>query len=75
MTYQAYVAQKFNGDCYNVILGTNFSSVDAAYRSICNYEEVFGKCEHGYIEESGTDILTEPKKKKTLKEWFTSWFK
>ena len=75
MMYQAWGVQKFNGVLHNVMLGEHYPTIDEAYRTICLYEEHFGKCEHWTIEEAGTEIPLATVKRETLKEKILSWFR
>lgn len=64
--YQAWVVQKFGDVPYNVVLGKEYATTDEALEDINDYEKMFGKCEVGYIEPSGTEIPTSKRKKESL---------
>lgn len=73
--YQCYMVQELNGRPYNIILGTEFASINDALRAANNYEEAFGKCVRGVIEESGKEIPTEKPKKEKLKDRLHGWLR
>lgn len=72
--YQAWVVQEFNSVPYNVILGKHFETVEDARDAIELYEQVFGKCDSGRIEPSGTPIPRAEQKRESLLDLIKKFF-